>query len=276
MEEYAKVIATFSGFIQKHSLVLKAAYPSVSMFSDDCNPRSSKFGGKIPYLPSEQCPHCSSCDENMMMIAQLYFPSLPDFITEELREEDRDKLLVISVCPRCLGTKEYNIKLYTPDELDSLVYHDDVGELWAKPEMQFRRLLNAIPNSPFTYDEFDMRKQVMSFSAIEEWKETEMVPYPSVDKIRDLMREDGIEPNQRMNFAAHEFNMKSCISAASYLGGWPKFYGKDLTPGEDWKILLTLSESEGASLEWGDCGLAQIWMGTGSEAGNFKFIVSYR
>lgn len=276
MEEYAKVIATFSSFIQKYELVRQAAYPSVAMFSDDCNPRSSKFGGKIPYLPSEKCPHCSVCDQDMMIVAQLYLPSLPDFVTEDLREEDRDKLMVISVCPQCLGTNGYCIKLYAAEELDTLVYHDDVGEAWSKPEMQFRRTINPIPNSPFTYDEFDMRKQVMAFTAVEEWKETEMVPYPCLDKVRELMRQDGIEPSQRMTFAAHEFNMNNSISAASYLGGWPKFYGDDLTPGDDWKIFLTLTESEAATLEWGECGLAQIWVGIGKEAGNFKFIVSHR
>lgn len=276
MEEYAKVIATFSSFIQKHDLVRKAAYPDISMFGEDCNPRSSKFGGKIPYLPSETCPHCSVCDQDMMMIAQLYLPSLPDFVTENLQEADREKLMVISVCPQCLGTHEYSIKLYSENELDNLVYHDDVGKAWGKPEMQYRRTINPMPNSPFTFDEFDLKKQVMSFAAVGEWKETEMVPYPCLDMVKELMREDGIEANQRMTFAAHEFNMNNSISAASYLGGWPKFYGSDLTPGDHWKIFLTLNESEATTLEWGECGLAQIWVGIGEESGKFKFVVSQR
>ena len=274
MDEYAKVVSSFNAFVQKHNLTRKAAYPTLSQLADDCNPRQSKFGGKIPYLATEECPKCSSCDQSMMMIAQLFIPSLPEFVQSALAPEDRTKLLVLSVCPQCLGQHGSSIRLYSEDQLDSLVYHDDVGESWSKEDHQYARTVGRWFHSPHPFDAFEAQKRWMHFSAIDEWKVCDMVPYMSVEKVKQLLKEDGIEGGQRMTFAAHDFNIKSGVGATAYLGGWPRFCGPDLTPGDDWTLLLSMLESEAASLEWGDSGVAHLWAGTGENSGKFKFTLS--
>ena len=274
MDEYSQVLATFSSFIQKHSLTRKAAYATISQMADDGNPRQSKFGGKLPYLPTEDCPKCSSCDQPMMMIVQLFIPSLPDFIQSELSPADRTKLLVLSTCPQCLGLHDSSIRLYDETDLDNLVYHDDIGESWSKEDHQYARTVGPRFHSPHPFDAFDAQKRWMQFCAVDEWTVCDMVPYMSVEKVKQLMKEDGIEGGQRMTFAAHDFNIKSGVGATCYLGGWPRFCGPDLTPGDDWVLLLSMSESEVASLEWGDAGVAHVWAGTGPNAGQFKFTLS--
>ena len=180
MEEYTNLLATFSDFVKRHHLIRRAAYPSESV-NDDCNPRESKFGGKLPYLKSEDCPKCNFCDQEMMMIVQLFIPSLPEFVQSHIREEDREKLLVLCVCPHCLGKHGYSIRLYGSDYLDQLVYHDDIGEEWSKPQYQFARGSSMVPSSPQSFTEFDQRRRWMRFSAVGDWTECDMVPFTSVE-----------------------------------------------------------------------------------------------
>jgi hypothetical protein len=107
-----------------------------------------------------------------MMIVQLFIPSLPDFIQAQFPSQSRDGLLVLGVCPECL---EHSIRVYGGAELDSLVYHDDVGEQWLQPEFQYRRRFPWIPNSPPAFDGVDRRRQFMRFCLVGGWTEIRAV-----------------------------------------------------------------------------------------------------
>jgi hypothetical protein len=275
MDEYGKVISSYQSFIAKYDLTRKAAYASISHAGTDGNPRISKFGGKYPRLPGEPVPQCSSCQQQLMMIAQLYLPSIPSYILESLPEDQRDKLLVLGVCPECMGSLGYDIRTYASSDLDALEYQDDVGEQWTHADMIYRRRFPRMLNSPQTYDAFDRQRQYMQLRLVSSWIDSEMVPYSSVASVRQKLEEENIPINQRIFIAAHDINLKHGVAATVYLGGWAHFCGgTDQTPGDDFVVLLNLSESEAASLEWGDAGTAQIWAGTGEHAGEFKFTVS--
>jgi hypothetical protein len=68
--------------------------------------------------------------------------------------------------------------------------------------------------------------------------------------------------------------MRAGVAAACYVAGWPRFCGDDQTPGDGWVLLLNLCESEIATLEWGDCGTAQLWVGVDEHEGEFRFTCS--
>jgi hypothetical protein len=274
MDEYSQLLSSFRELVTKHNWLRKAAYPIVSYLLTDGNPRSTKFGGKYPLLPGESVPKCPSCDQTMMMIVQLFVPSLPEFVQTQFPSQSRDGLLVLGVCPECLGSSGHSIRVYSGAELDSLVYHDDVGEQWSQPEFQYRRRFPRIPNSPPEFDEVDRRRQFMRFCLVGGWTETEMVPYASSTVVKQRLQEEHQQLSQRTFIAAHDMNMKSGLGATCYIGGWPRFCSDDQSPGENFVLLFSLCESEAASLEWGDAGTAQIWMGINDRAGEFRFTCS--
>jgi hypothetical protein len=273
MEQYTTTLADFGAFVRGAKLVRKAAYSTVSYINDG-NPRSTKFGGKYPRPPADPHPKCDLCDQPMMMIVQLYVPTLPDFIQAHFPAQARDQLIVLGVCPECLGSGGYSIRAYGAAELDGLAYHDDIGEQWAQPDLQSRRRFPRVTNSPPAYDAVDQRRLYMNFSGVGGWTETEMVPDATVDSVRAKLAEAQVPINERIFIAAHDINMKNGIVANCYLGGWPHYCGEDQTPGDDYVLLLNISESENATLDWGDSGTAQIWMGVKGKAGEFKFTCS--
>ena len=270
---YDNIVSSFSEFVNSNNLMREASVPVISYFSDDCNPRSSKIGGKFPYLPNEEIPLCSSCKQFPMMALQLYVPSLPEFIIDLFPDDMKQSLVVLSICPSCLGSKGFNVRTYNDEQLDELVYHDDVGKEWSELPLIMQRSFNVGPNSPHTYSQFDMKKQYIQFASIQSWNDTMMAPYPSVDEVKKLMKANHIDTNNRSFLAAHSINMQNKISGCSYLGGWPCFCKKDLTP-EGYKILFNFCESEACSLEWGNGGTAQLWIGTDENSGKFKFTCS--
>lgn len=265
-----QVMKKYNDFAAKYNLLRKASVPEISEIESDGNPRVSKFGGKFPYLPDETIPECTHCHQFPMMVAQLYVPSLPHFIQDLFPESQRQSLIVLSICPSCLGFNGYNVNVYSEDQLDQLIYHDDVGQKWATPEMNMMRICNFRPGSPHSLDELDQQKQFLRLTTVTSWRDAEMAPYSSVKEVKDLMEKEKIESNQRMFLAAHDINIKNCIAGHSYVGGWPHFTGDDQTP-EHYKILLNITESEEATLEWGNGGTAQLWIGTDENAGKFKF-----
>lgn len=273
MEAYEEAVSFAKSFIDKHKLFLKCSIPIISEMEDDCNPRVSKFGGKFPYLEDEVIPKCHVCDQFPMMVVQLYVPSLPEYIQDLFPENYKKSLLVLGVCPECLGSNWYHIRVYSEDELDKLVYHEDEGKNWAKPEYHERRNFPRIPFSPQPYDAYDEQRQYFHLCTIVDWKDTEMVPYTSLKTVQDLLKKEGIDNNNRYFLVAHGINMQNNVSGNSYLGGWPHFCNGDQTP-ESYKILLNICESEAATLGWGDCGTAQIWIGFGKNEGKFKFTCS--
>jgi hypothetical protein len=273
MDDYDKMISSFREFVTSSELVRKAAYPTIKSASDG-SPRSTKFGGMYPQLPSESHRKCDLCDQPLMMIVQLYVPTLPDFIQSQFPPQSRDQLIVLGVCPQCLGSNGHYIASYSGDQLDRLVYHPDVGEKWKQREMRNRRRFPQIPNSPPVYDTTDDRRCSMDFCAVGGWVEADMVPNATVTKVRQQLEDAQIEVTERIFIAAHDINMENGLAAVAYLGGWPHFCGEDQSPGSDFVLLLSLCESEAATLEWGNAGTAQIWMGVNSKAGAFKFTCS--
>lgn len=273
MDIYMSILKSYTKFVESNNLTRKASIPIISSFETDGNPRISKIGGKFPYLENETIPECPKCHEIPMMVAQLYVPTLPDYIQRLFPESLQKSLVVLSVCPSCLGSEHYCIHTYDESQLDNLIYHDDVGEKWATPQYNMMRIFNFQPNSPQTYDAIDQQKQYLQFNAITGWKDTEMVPYASVDEVKNLMKGANIEPNNRVFLIAHEINMKNEISGNSYLGGWPHFCQEDQTP-KGYQILLNLCESPAATLEWGNGGTAQLWIGINENEGKFKFTCS--
>lgn len=269
-----KIMKEYSDFVKSNNLTRKASIPIISSFEDDCNPRISKFGGKFPYLPTETIKECPNCHQFPMMVAQLYVPTLPGYIQDLFPESLKHSLVVLSICPSCLGSEHYNISTYNETQLNDLIYHDDIGKQWSTPQFIQMRSFNFQPNSPQTYDEIDQQRQYFQFNTITGWKDTEMVPYASVDEVKNLLKESKIDSNSnRVFLVAHEMNMKNEISANSYLGGWPHFCKEDQTP-ENYRILLNLCESPAATLEWGNGGTAQIWIGINENEGKFKFTCS--
>jgi hypothetical protein len=274
MDEYSTLLSSFQSVISTHNLTRKAAYPTISHSSSDCNPRTTKFGGQYHLPPNASPPQCESCNQTMMMIAQLYIPSLPEFIQSQVPPSLQESLIVLAVCPECLGSSGYQIHIHENSILDNLVYHEDIGSQWSQPEFQYRRRFPRLPNSPQRFDAVDQRRQCMDLRVISGWTETEMVPHPSNSILKEKLEEAKIPMNQRIFLAAHDMNLRAGVAATCYVGGWPRFCGEDQTPGEDWVVLLNLCESDVATLEWGDCGTAQIWMGIREKEGEFKFTCS--
>jgi hypothetical protein len=273
MDEYTKVVSAFREFVTTHALARPAAYPRLTCLHD-CNPRTTKFGGKYPLLPAESSPACPRCDQPLMMVVQLYVPALPEFIRSQFPDDRRDQLIVVGVCPECLGSDGYRIAAYSGGDLDRLVYRDDVGEKWSRPPLLGLRRFPCIPNSPPVYDCVDERRQYMCFSGVDGWTETECVPDSSVAAVRKKLREEKFGPPERVLIASHDINMENGLAANCYVGGWPRFCGQDQSPGDDFVLLFSLCESEAATLEWGNSGTAQIWMGVAGKAGEFKFTCS--
>jgi hypothetical protein len=274
MDEYAKLVSGYRDFVNKHKLFRKAAYPTVAYSGEDANPRVTKFGGKYPVLPGESVPKCTVCNHQLMFIVQLYGPALPPTIQGILPQTHRDRLIVLGVCPECLGSSGYDIHVYGPADLDKLAYHDDIGEDWSRPELLYRRRFPRIPNSPPVYDEVDRKRQYMQLTNVTSWTEVDMAPFSSIPAVKQKLEDDHVPANQRLFIAAHDLNMKNGLAATVYGGGWPHFCGGDQTPGDEFGLLLSLCESEAATLEWGEAGTAQIWAGNGAHAGEFVFTCS--
>jgi hypothetical protein len=253
MDEYGTLLTSFEAVIASHNLLRKAACPTASTDQADANPRTSKFGGKYPVRPNDSLPKCASCEQTMMMIIQLYIPSLPEFIKTQVPPEIQDSLLVLGVCPECLGSAGYRIDVHHSDVLDTLVYHEDVGPQWSTPEFQYRRRFPRVPNSPQPFDAVDQRRRWMDLRVIGGWNETEMVPHPSNAVLREALEQAKIPVNQRISLAVHDISIRAGVAASCYAGGWPRFCGEDQTPGKNWIVLCNLCESDLATLEWGDC-----------------------
>lgn len=273
MDTYEQAVSFTKSFISKHNLFLRCSTPVVSECEPDCNPRVSKFGGQFPYLDGESVPRCTVCDQFPMMAAQLYVPSLPAYVQELFPERERRSLLVLGICPECLGSHGYHIRSYAEDELDRLVYHADEGRDWARPEYHERRVFPRIPFSPQPYDAYDEQRQYFHHCTVVDWQDSEMVPYTSLRSVQELLKKEGIDNNNRYFLVAHSINMQNNVSGNTYLCGWPHFCDGDQTP-EDFRILLNMCESEAATLGWGDCGTAQLWIGTGKNEGKYMFTCS--
>lgn len=227
----------YRAIIEENNLIRIAAVPNVKE-GDTTNPRVSKFGGSYPYLPEEGTARCHVCNTDNISCCQLYVPSLPQFIQDYFPADKRDGLLVLSLCPECLGMDGYRCSYYQDDVLDKLVYA-------------------YIKNSD--YDGFEPR-------IVESWSETKCFPNISVDIYSTLLTSKFGDYDYD---ASDELNKENNNPSGTYLGGWPEFVQSDETP-DGMTLLLEMEESEAATLMWGDAGTAQLWMSTGEDFGSFK------
>jgi hypothetical protein len=218
-------------------------------------------------LPDEEIPSCKECKEKMMMIVQIFVAELPDFIRSLFREDSQDSLLVLGVCPQCLGSYGYDIRLYKQEELDRLEYIPDVGEKWSSPEMFCSRVAFRRPNSPQSFDAIDRQRQWMAFCQVSSWVVSKMVPSPRIPQVKKLLKNDEMKPSQRLVIASHDINLEHNVIGKCHLGGWPR----TCNGFDNFVLLLSLCESEATSLDWGNCGWAELWIGVGSHLGDFKF-----
>jgi hypothetical protein len=173
-----------------------------------------------------------------------------------------------------MGRFGYKFSVYGPEELDRLIYEEDVGKLWSGTDYIGQREFPRIPDCQQAYETMYAERKFMRFCGISGWTETSCFPDLSTSSIRNIFSEQ-FAIDERIILAVAELNIESRIFGNSYLGGWPRLCGNDANDiTHDFDLLLNISESEAASLEWGDTGSAQIWIGTGAHAKELRFTVN--
>ena len=210
---------------------LPAAWPSV-IKSDTSNPRMSKFGGCVPYLPEEPPQMCCGCHELSSMICQIYVPTTPDWFRNKFPPEKQDALIVVLFCNSCYDHVEGRI--YYGKDIDRLVYSND---------------------SYFDYGSFNEPRVVTK------WNDFKMLPCSNnnaIDQIRAKYQVFNLEKK------IEQFNPY----LKTHIGGWPNFVQDDTTPNNTFLIANFESESESSTGIWGDMGTAQVWISQGEEFGD--------
>lgn len=217
----------------------KSCFEPIVTHVDSTNPRVSKFGGTLPYLPINGPPLCSCKKDKLQTVFSLYIGTLPCDI-KNLFPKGHEFVVVGYTCNSC-----YNfqcVKCYVDDEIDQLVYDDVTSS-------------EKVFNEPRT---------------VVEWKENSMLPLGITDSGFSL-------PNMNMYNEEELFFLEEILSddfkshknrSRTYLGGYPFFVQGDDSP-PNHVLLLEMEESEASTNLWGDCGTAQVWMTTGEDFGSF-------
>jgi uncharacterized protein YwqG len=169
----------------------------------------------------------------------IYVPLLPPLIQEFFREDDRELLIVVLFCTNGRHHR-FTIKVFKGEEINDLVMAPDVeldGDCFNEPRL------------------------------VVDWREG--VSY--VNKtVLDELKIEGLHYKASQVFADWiEMELGGEVEAP-YAGGFPKYWNSTERPTETSKVLFTIKESEVATGEWGDCGIAHIWMETGENYGKFS------
>ena len=196
-------------FLEKKGMTRKAFYPGDLKKEDSIDPRITKFGGKVPRLPTEE-------KDDFPLLVQLYVPSLPEPIQDLFQEEHKGSLIVVAIDSEDLGyeAKDRRISVYTSDQLDQLVYSDSSGEPVNEPRI------------------------------VCTWEEGIQYPNESLDNL-EYIEEAGfsVEDLSTLNEANEcDQNQKT------YLGGWPQFTQSDDTPTDGKVLLMQFEESDDSTL----------------------------
>ena len=258
--------------IQENNLMKPAAYPIVE--EEDCqNPRVSKFGGDYPSLPEETFNVCPSCQtKDFLLVAQLYIPTLPDFIQQIFPEKYRQSLIVFGVCPRCLGYNGYRVRIYSDEQLDQLKYQPDIGPSFSTSLNYSSRVFPPIPQSPHPFDILDAQRCYIQPKTITDWKIVESAPNSTIQSIISLFKREGVNIDHLFLDLA-DINIQTGALGHSLLGGWPHFAKKEDSP-ENYQLILNFTESPESTLAIGEGGAGQLWVKVENENIEFKYTCS--
>lgn len=217
---------------EKPEIIKDVAWPSV-IYGDTNNPRISKFGGVQPFLPEEGYTLCHGCQSNCSMICQIYIPTTPEWFQNQFPPKYRDSLIVIFYCNSCYLHVE--AKFYTSDQLDSLVYVNDI-----------------VYNGNYTFNEPRI---------VTGWTSGKMAPNNSNYIIIKEIANRYFNKSEKFKEYFSKFNFLHGPKGndLTYIGGWPEFTQDDCTP-DDSFFIINLSQSCSSTAMWGDAGTAQVWM----------------
>ena len=227
IEEYRQKI---EDLFNDPEFCLPAAWPSVTK-GDTSNPRISKFGGCVPYLPEEPIPNCRDCHELYSMICQIYVPTAPDWFKNHFPPEKQDALIVFLYCNHCYIPVEG--RAYYGKDIDRLIYSND---------------------SSADYGCFNQPRIVTK------WNDFKMLPPRGNDVITQ------IRSKYQLFNIEEKIESTDSPTHPTYIGGWPRFVQGDSTPNNSF-LIANFEESESSTAMWGDCGTAQLWISKGEDFG---------
>lgn len=219
--------------INDPNLCIDVAWPSV-VIGDSNNPRISKFGGSQPFLPDDGCTLCKECHCKCSMICQIYIKTTPEWFRSRFNPEYQDSLIVILYCNSYFLNIE--ARLYIGDQLDSLVYTEDVV---------YPGVVNYTFNEP---------------RIVTGWKSGKMMPIMGNSILNEMSKSHSFHYEElHEQFSRYNFVHGPSGGNLTYLGGWPEFVQSDSTPPDSF-LVMNLSQSCSSTAMWGDAGTAQVWM----------------
>ena len=201
---------------------------------DSASPRVSKFGGAVPHLPDAPAAACESQHQQELLV-QLYVPSLPA-PARALFQPDC-ALVVVLYCTECMDSGiSPTVALYSESQLDSLVY------------------ANAKSDA------------AIEARTITAWREFCCVDFTS-EAAYDSARNAGLDEIQMEELGRE---IKDKYAGGTYLMGVPRYEQGEYEPGDGFVLLANFEQDSNFSMMWGDAGVAQLWMKTGAEFGEFN------
>ena len=249
-----------------------AAYP-ICEDEDSHNPRISKLGGDYPFLPDETFDECPSCQtKDFLLVAQLYIPTLPEFIQQIFPEKYQQSLIVFGICPRCIGYKGYRVRIYSEEQLDKLHYQTDIGPSLATSSNYSSRFFPPVPQSPHPFDLLDAQRCYIQPKTINDWKIVENAPNSTIREIIQIFQSEGVD-NGHLFLDLADINIETGALGHSLLGGWPHFANSGDSP-ENYHLLFNLTESPESTLAIGEGGAGQLWVKVEDENLDFKYTCS--
>ena len=233
VEKFNKFHTLIQNLTNDQTLSREVAWPTV-VIGDANNPRISKFGGCQPFLPEEGFTLCKGCHSKCSMVCQIYVPTTPKWFQERFPLEYRDSMIAVLYCNHCYLQVE--AKFYTKDQLDSIVYTDDVV---------FPGVVNYTFNDP---------------RIVTGWTSGRMMPNMSNMIVNEIAEKNSVDSEELdEQFQKYNFVHEPPGENGTYIGGWPDFVQDDCTP-EDSFLVINLSESCSSTAMWGDAGAAQVFM----------------
>ena len=217
---------------------VRAAFMPVVSHEDSTNPRISKFGGRLPFLPNKTQHFCKKCNKMFSSIFSLYIKSLPDEIQSMFPEDSRDSVLVGYACSHCEELYEDMFAyLISKDEIDNIKY-SDISET---PVFNEARVITG------------WERKVMHLS---DWSP-------------QLKQEDPI--TKFFYSEIHKNYSEQYTTMKTYLGGYPIFHRGDYQP-PNTQLFMEIQKCDATTADLGqlmNLNTSQVWMTTGNDFGTF-------